>query len=233
MSSISNAKEIGADLSDPAKGHANLRARAEELRQLWFDSFVAAGVSSKKEELRQALNEGKWSEAVDLAANSLASAGMRMGNGGAAAAPPPPSDSANRLTIDSDRILGAFAARSKSVELPPLEGSAREHIALYRFIKTSAAVQSIFFAILFIVGVYVFYADAPCRHQSGDFGDISVGVWRRPDERTRAGLAEESEGWLNEEACSVPIAKPLVNRQLYLYFSPDQYHMISAWRSGR
>lgn len=157
--STSYAKEIGADLRDPAKGPVRLRARAEELRQLWFDGFVAAGVTSKKEELRQALNDGKWSEAVDLAANILATGGTRMSEGGAAAAPSPSAESTNRLDIDSDRILSANAARSKSVDLPPLAGSAGERVALYRFIKRSAAVQSFFFAILFIVGVYVFYAD--------------------------------------------------------------------------
>ena len=152
------AKEIGADLRDPAKGLMGLHARADELKRLWFDRFVAVGVTSKKEELRQALNEGKWSEAVDLAANSLATGGTRM-SGGAAVAPSSLADLANRLNIDSDRILSAVTARSKSVDLPPLVGSAVERAPLYRFIKRSAAAQSFFFAILFIVGVYVFYAD--------------------------------------------------------------------------
>lgn len=157
--SMSHAKEIGADLSDPAIGPARLRARAAQLRQLWFDGFVAAGVTSKQEELRQALNDGKWSEAVDLAANSLAAGGTRMSGGATDAAPSPSADLANRLDIDSDRILSAVGGRSQSVELPPLVGSAGERVALYGFIKRSAALQSAFFAILFIVGVYVFYAD--------------------------------------------------------------------------
>lgn len=157
--SMSHAKDIVADVYDPAKGPARLRARAAELRQGWLDGFVAAGAASKQEELRQALNDGKWSEAVDLAASSLATGGTRLG-GDVHAVEPLSAESANRLDIDNDRILSEVDGRSTSVELPALVGSAGERVVLYRSIKRSAALQSVFFAILFIVGVYVFYADS-------------------------------------------------------------------------
>lgn len=155
-----HAKAIVTDLLEPTKGLTLLRARAAELWQLWFDGLVALGVTTKKEELRQALNDGKWSDAIDLAVDSLAANGTRMNAGTTATPPPsPPSNPVDRLDIDGSAGLRIVTARSTSVGLPPLMGSLGERAVLYRVMKRSAAVQSAFFALLFIVGVYVFYAD--------------------------------------------------------------------------
>lgn len=156
--STSHAKEIAADLRDPAKGLTDLDARADKMKQIWIDSFTAVGVTGDTTTLHQALMDGKWSEAVDLAAKNVGVAGTRMG-GVASPAPSLSADAANRLNIGSDRALSTVSARSTTIDLPPLEGSAAERAPLYRFIKRAAAAQSVFFALLFVVGVYVFYAD--------------------------------------------------------------------------
>jgi hypothetical protein len=156
-SAVELASAVVSDIRTPGAGLTRLQGRSLHMNELWFAGLVSLGVAKKKTELSQAIRDGRWADAIDIVKGEIVAHGTTLGDDSQRAQSP--KETQEVLDLGSTRSLSPAGPGTASVYRPPLAGTARERQDLFKQGEAIAFAQSVLFAVLFVVGVYLLYAD--------------------------------------------------------------------------
>ena len=158
---IAQASAIASDIRKPIAGLLALKGNSSYLKALWRNGLVSIGEwdDKMKGELDQAIKDGRWSEAIEIAKSAIVT--------------PPKSFSASgrqkgtlvgeskvSLPLGPTRSLSSAGSRAPSVLLSPMAGTTRERQEILHLGNLISWVQSVIFFVLFVVGIFLLYADS-------------------------------------------------------------------------
>jgi hypothetical protein len=148
------AAGVAAQVRAPDTAPLQLKAGMERMKGTW--KSVLGTLGATKPEVGKAVNEGRWSDVVAIVRDELAPKETQLGG----AMETPQALPTRQATIDmgSTRSLSAPPG-SPEEPMPALLGTAQERRALFSEGRLIALAQSLIFAALFTVGVYLLYAD--------------------------------------------------------------------------
>jgi hypothetical protein len=146
------AEAIRDDLFEPSTGRIRLQSSNSELRQTWLQFIRIAAPAIDESKVSDLLSRGAWEEAIALAKSA------------------PPNTTAAAIRVSASPMPQNFTIPAVSptpdrnavfdLELPPLTGSVSERRLMQVQSNRAAALQSAFFAILLICGLYAVYVDS-------------------------------------------------------------------------
>jgi hypothetical protein len=133
-----------------------LESGVARLKAAWNAGLVTLGVTKKRAEAEKAIGEGRWSEVVAIVRPELAPEETQLGG----------SEEPQQALPEREKTIDIGSTRSLSAPpgtpaepMPALRGTSQERLELFSQSRLIALAQSLVFAALFMVGVYLLYAD--------------------------------------------------------------------------
>lgn len=147
MSSEVNARTTSFDV---------LNGRIERLREGWVTFCQAVAPNAPASDVTNLVRDGDWQKLVDLVVQKRPQVGTRAGAGGRGAIQGEPGYSSVVLPL-AVPVGGSAAVRAGTAGL---DGSEGEVYRLNRDSELLAFAQTLVFAVVFVLGVFLLYADS-------------------------------------------------------------------------